>query len=818
MRLSTTVFLPCLLLGADQLATDAQRIFAANCTQCHGGSVTLSGLDLNTRARMLLGGTRGPAIVPGNASASPAYQFASHAKQPTMPPGRKLSVGELETLRKWIDAGAQWPDTVSGASAPIWWSFRKVVRPPVPPSRHGWARTPVDAFVWEKLAAHGLTPAPEADRATLARRLYTDLHGLVPTYDQVRDFVHDPAPNAYENLVAQLLGSPRYGEKWGRHWLDLVRYSDTAGFELDSYIADAWRYRDYVIDSFNQDKPYDRFIKEQLAGDEYFPEDPVANTGTGYFCVGPNRDGFPDQADVNRVETLTDYVDTTGAVFLGLTVGCARCHDHKYDPIPQRDYFRLQAVFAPAVKTRVPLSRLGSLSWDVQENTREIKFYEIGDQIRAVQERCQSKVYQGKLDKLDAETREAILADDSRKTPRQRELATTFSSRVQVREAEVRACLSTDESERLAGIERRLLGMYGGYRPKPFACGITDMGDFSPRTLMAGRDGAKQETGPGMLTALGGGDIPERSFERPATGPIPMAPTTGRRHALAGWVASPDNPLSARVMVNRIWQYHFGQGIVGTPSNFGARGRTPTHPELLDWLAAEFVAKGWSIKEMHRQIVTSAAYRQSSNPTAEAAARDPENQWISRFRRRRLNAEELRDSALLAAGTLNLRMGGRPVVVPLSKEELFNMIGKPDDMWIVTQDEREHSRRGVYLHQRRTFRLPMMEVFDAPESMVTCARRDASTTATQSLTLLNGQFLLARARDLASRLAASHGADSDAAAAAWRRTLGRDPSVAELADAETLLTLQRANSGSREAALAELVRGLLNLNEFLYVD
>jgi hypothetical protein len=814
MRLPLLVAAP---LFADPLAEQARQVLDRNCAQCHGGSVKLSGLDLGTRATALAGGTRGPAIVPGNAAASPLYQFASHAKQPTMPPGRKLDDADLAALRKWIDAGAQW-SAGGGNGAPGWWAFQKVARPPVPRGPSNWTtRNPIDAFVWTKLAALGLAPAPEADRATLARRLYTDLHGLAPTYEQVQELVRDPAPDAYDKLVARLLDSPRYGEKWGRHWLDLVRYSDTAGFELDSYVADAWRYRDYVIDSFNKDKPYDRFIKEQIAGDEYFPEDPVANTATGYFCVGPNRDGFPDQADVNRVETLTDYVDTTGAAFLGLTVGCARCHDHKYDPIPQREYYKLQAVFAPAVKTRVPLSRLASLGWDVAENVREVKFYEIGDQIRAAQGRCQTKLRAERLAKLEPEVREAIETDDARKTPRQRELATMYGGRAQARESDVRACLSPEEEARLRDIEKRLLGMFSGYRPKPFACGVTDVGDFAPKTLIPGRDGFKTEVGPGTLTALGGGDIADRSFERPTTGPIPMAPTTGRRHALAAWIASADNPLTARVMVNRIWQHHFGQGIVATPSNFGARGRQPTHPELLDWLAAEFVAKGWSVKEMHKLILESAVYRQSSVGSAEAVAKDPENQWISRFRRRRLNAEELRDSALLASGALNLKAGGRPVVVPLSKEELFNMIGKPDDFWVVTQDAREHTRRGIYLQQRRTFRLPMMEVFDAPESMVTCARRDASTTATQSLTLLNGQFLLARARELATKLSAD-ASDSAAATGAWRAALARDPSAVELVEAESFLKAQRTNTGSREGALAELVRGLLNLNEFLYVD
>ncbi len=744
----------------------------------------MSGLDLSSRDSAIRGGTRGAAILPGNSGRSLLFQAVSQAGALKMPPGKALAREELDALREWIDGGAPWPVVSQQAKRSAWWSFQPVVRPSVPKTGSAWPVNSIDAFILHALRAKGLNPSPEADRATLIRRLYFDLTGLPPAAERLQSFVSSKSPKAYEELVDELLSSPQYGEKWGRHWLDLVRYADTAGFELDSHIPDAWRYRDYVIDSFNQDKPYDLFIREQLAGDEVAPEDPAAVTGTGYFCVGPNRDYFPDQSDINRVETLTDYVDTTASVFLGLSAGCARCHDHKFDPIPQRDYYRLQAVFAPAVKTRVPLTRLGSLAFDVAENIREIKLREIGEQIGALEERCRSQVKNGAN-----------------------------------RDAEIRACLSPAERASLDALGQSLIRLFSNYRAKPFACGVNDVGDYSPKTYLPVR-GSKtgEEVAPGFLAVLGGGDIPSIGPPREATGPIPLSQTTGRRRALAEWIARPGNPLTTRVMVNRIWQFHFGRGIAATPSDFGTRGRLPTHPELLDWLASEFVAQGWSMKKMHRLILNSATYRQSANAGVDSASRDPENLYLSHFSRRRLTAEEIRDAVLVSAGTINLRMGGTPVVPPLSGEELFNPIGRPGDVWIVTADKREYTRRSVYLIQKRTFRVPMLEVFDTPDNMLTCPRRESSTTAPQSLTLFNGPFATEQARALAATLVSKHNDDAGLIAAAFRQVLLRACLPAEQAVAAQFLQTQRANTGSREAATAELIRGLFNLNEFLYVD
>ena len=370
-----------------ELASRAVGVLEQRCFVCHGTGLAQSGLRLNSRDAALQGGTRGPAIVAGNASASRVVQAIRRMGDLTMPPGPKLPDAEIDVIERWIAAGAKWPATAQTAAADqakAWWSFQKPVRPPVPGLKSSWIRTPIDAFVARKLAEEKLKPAPEADRRTLIRRAYFDLHGLAPTAEQIEKFVNDPDPNAYEKLIDELLASPRYGEKWGRHWLDLARYGDTSGFEQDPYALYAWRYRDYVIDSFNSDKPYDRFVKEQIAGDELYTDDPASMTGTGFYTVGPNRDMLYKVEDINRVETLIDWVDTTGSVFLGLSVGCARCHDHKFDPIPQRDYYALQAIFQPAEKTRVFLQYDPARGYDLAEVARQVRLYEISDQLAAI--------------------------------------------------------------------------------------------------------------------------------------------------------------------------------------------------------------------------------------------------------------------------------------------------------------------------------------------------------------------------------------------------------------------------------------------------
>jgi hypothetical protein len=665
----------------------------------------------------------------------------------------------------------------------------------------------IDSFIQAKLQAKGLKASAEADRRTLIRRATFDLHGLPPTQAEVDAFVRDTRPDAYARLIDRLLESPRYGEKWGKHWLDLARYGDTSGFEQDPYLLYSWRYRDYVIQSFNQDKPYDRFIREQIAGDELFPEDVEAQQGTGFYTVGTNRDMLYKVEDINREEQLTDFTDTTGSVFLGLTIGCARCHDHKFDPLPQRDYYRMQAIFAPFVKTRVFLHYNNARGYDLNENTRTFRLYELGAQLSAMLDPHRSRLREARLAKMPKEVGEAYHTPDDRKTPEQKAIVDANTKQFEPTDDEVFAQLTPAENERLRKIERRLVTMYKNYAPGPFSPAITDIGREAPRTFLPAKSGREaEEVRPGLLTVLGGGDIPE---------PPLQSATTMRRKALAEWIASPENPLTARVMVNRIWQYHFGRGLNPTPSDFGTRSGLPSHPELLDWLASEFVAKNWSIKAMHRLIMNSAVYKQSSRPAAGSASEvDPDNALLSHFTRRRLDSEEIRDAVLASAGTLNLKMGGRPVVPPLATEELYGMSQPINNAWIVTEDRSEHTRRSIYLISRRNFRVPLLEVFDRPEGVLSCSRRESSTTAPQSLSLLNGQFTLQQADALAAKLEAA----ADPVTAAWAAVFGRTPTEMESTRSKQFLEKQTATLGSRRAALLEMARGLFNTNEFLYVE
>lgn len=727
-----------------------------------------------------------------------ALEYAGKVK---MPPTGALAEAEVKFLREWMNEGAKWPAS-AGATQPAWWSFRAPRKATAPAVSSSWVRNEIDRFVLAKLQAAKLAPAPEADRATLIRRVQYLLHGLPPTYDEVQKFSADPDPAAYEKLVDRLLASPRYGEKWGKHWLDLVRYGDTSGFEQDPYLLYAWRYRDYVIKAFNDDKPYDEFIKEQIAGDEIYPEEPERQQGTGYFTVGTNRDMLYKVEDINKEEQLTDFVDTTSAVFLGLTAACARCHDHKFDPIPQRDYYRMRAIFAPMVKSRVFLHYNNARGYDLSENTRAFRLWEIGAQLNALMEPHRKKIRDECLAKLGPEVAEAFATADEKRTPQQKVLTEMHAKAVEPSDDQVIALFSADESERLRKIERRLAGTFKTYGPGPFSPGVIDHSREAPKIFMPN---TTEEVKPGFFSALGGGDTPEAPL---------TAETSYRRKALAEWIARAEHPLTSRVMVNRVWQYLFGRGLVATASDFGTRAGEASHPELLDWLAQELPARKWSLKSLQRLILTSATFRQSTRVTPPALERDPENALLSHFTRRRLEAEEIRDSVLQSAGTLNLKMGGRPVVPPLEAEELYGMSQPLGNAWIVTDDKAEHTRRSIYMISRRNFRMPLLEAFDRPEGVLSCSRRDSSTTAPQSLSLLNGAFTLQQAQALAAKLEAV----ADPIGAAWQSAYGREPRPAERQSANAFLKKQEALFPNREAALTELARGLFNTNEFLYVD
>ncbi len=629
------------------------------------------------------------------------------------------------------------------------WSFRPRTQPPVPrpaePADRAWVRNDVDAFVLRRLCDAGLRPAPEADRPTLIRRLTFDLTGLPPTPAAVAAFVNDPAPDAYERLVDRLLADPRYGEQWGRHWLDVVRYAETEGFEYDRQHAGAWRYRDYVIRSVAEDRPYDRFVREQLAGDEIAPDDPDCQTAAGFHRLGPVRRnaGNPELA-FSRNEVLTEMTDAVGAVFLGLTVGCARCHDHKFDDFPQADYYRLQAFLAAAQEHDIVLaSPAQQAEWRARTGAIKERIKKLKESLRGMRGE-------------------------------------------ELRRAE----------ERLREMEHSLPP------PLPAIHSVRDVeSERTPVYVLKRGDPDRKgsQVGPRPPGAL----VPEGT---PELAPDARNPRT----ALARWVTAPDNPLTARVMVNRVWQYHFGRGIVETANDFGVNGSPPSHPELLDYLANEFIANGWRLKPLHRMILLSSTYRQASrSPDAAAATRqDPADRLLWRFPRRRLEAEEVRDALLAVSGELNARAGGPSVVLPVDRD-LVSLLYEPGQ-WAVTPDEREHRRRSVYLLAKRNLRLPFAEVFDQPDRQTSCPRRESSTHALQALELLNGKTSNRLAEAFARRLEHEAGPDHGAQAElAYRLAAGRPPTAREKELAVAFLARQPL----REFALV-----VFNLNAFLYVD
>lgn len=588
------------------------------------------------------------------------------------------------------------------------WAFQpieEVERPQSSAGDAGWRRNPIDDFVFRKLHKRGIRPQQQASRRTLIRRLSFDLTGLPPTPQQTEQFLSDPRPDAYDHLVKRLLGSPQYGERWAQHWLDLARFAETDGFEHDKVRPNAWTYRDWVIQALNDDMPYDEFIRRQIAGDEIYPDDPSAVTATRFCLSGP------DMPDINLIEerrhtVLNELTSTVGEVFLGLQIGCAQCHDHKYDPISQGDFYRLRAIFEPAVT--------------LQSN--------------------------------------------------------------------------------------KSLSVLSESFPYQQASHLMIRGDFR-------RPGP--EVRPGVVRV-----VSEEGFELSSTRSDKSA---GLRTALANWLVDRNNPLTARVIVNRVWQHHFGKGLIDTPSDLGVMGAEPSNAELLDWLALNLMEQGWSLKELHRLIVTSATYRQRSRLSEDATTEesrdwskaieeDPDADLLSRYPRWRLEGEAIRDAMLASAGQLNLQAGGPGVRPPLPKELVGTLL---KNQWNVTKDESEHNRRSVYVFARRNLRYPIFEVFDRPSANASCSGRGSSTTAPQSLHLLNSKFSLDMARQMAESILAAEDDQAAQIDAAFRRTLNRPPSPAELADVGDFL---QETDSTREDQLTHLCLSLFNCNEFVTVD
>lgn len=807
-------------MGAD-LAQDAAKILQDNCVACHGAASKMSGLDLSSREGMLLGGERGPAVTPHNLRRSRLWTFVTHQAQPAMPPGKKLAEGDLALLKRWIEAGAPVPlaDEAEAEAARIaalkkvedtavtdedraWWAFRQPVKRTPPGTGNA-----VDAFIAAKWEAEGLTGSPKADPRKLIRRVYMDLAGLPPTPEQVADFVADPSDAAYERVVEELLASPHYGERWARHWMDVVHYADSGGYERDFDWPTMWRYRDWLVGAFNQDIPYDDFIRHQIAGDEIAPEDPKAHVATGYLRMVLDNNIKDERT---RMDELDDNVATTSLAFLGMTVGCARCHDHKFDPIRAKDYYQMQAVFFSTVEVDYPLASAAEIDrYDAAVERIEKQQAPLRKRMKEIAQPYRERLFQERLSALPPYYREAWETPTEKRTEGQRLNARQVDSLYKsgIKDNEVQELMRASERQEHQRLEREIARLQASM-PEKYATArtIAEKGREALPSyyLHRGDPGSKgSPMDPGVLKVA--------SWE-PVKFPAPPADadSSWRRVTFANWIASEENPLTARVMVNRLWQHHFGEGIVQTPSNFGKTGVAPTHPELLDWLAVEFVESGWSVKHMHRLMVLSDAYQMASDDVPGNLPKDGANRFVWRQSRKRHSAETIRDSMLAVAGTLDRSVGGPPVR-PHIDPDLFqgstgrtwpgNAIGDPET-W----------RRSIYVFSKRSIRYPMFEAFDQPDMMQSCERRNESTVAPQALLLMNNAEIMLHARHFAQRVASEAGESNVARVErAYELALAREPSAKELALAKAFLD-------GNPHGLADFCHTIFNLNEFVYRD
>jgi hypothetical protein len=714
-----------------------------------------------------------------------------------------------------------------------YWALQELERPQVPKAESGgWVRGPIDAFVARRLEAKKIAPGKRAGQVTLIRRAYFDLIGIPPTPEEVAAFIGDDSPDAFNKVVEHLLASPHYGERWGRHWLDLARYAESEGFKADETRPNAWRYRDYVIKAFNDDKPYNLFVKEQIAGDELWPDNLDARVATAF-----NRN-FPDESNApnlrqRRQEILHDITDTVGSTFLGLTYGCAKCHDHKFDPILQKDYYRLQAFFANTAEDDNVILLSGE----------ELRQYEIRlagweDATRDIRARMEElfqpdkeKSWAHQVLRRTPETREMLARSVDQQNAYERQIYRKHRWEMGFiyKESRMAKGLKGENKEEYAELRAELDEfeyLHPGEPPK--ATGVRDISREAPPTHILGignYDAPGEEVAPGVLSILDA---------KPATIPeLPELESTGRRTALANWLADPKNPLTPRVMVNRIWHYHFGRGIVATPSDFGLMGESPTHPELLDWLSDEFIKSGWSIKHMHRLIMNSATYQQSSTYRADADKADSLNRLFWRFPPQRLEAEVIRDASLAVAGMLDPTLGGPSVYPPLP-----DGMPKPRGGWETAENLEDSARRSVYIFVRRNARYPMLQAFDMPDTHESCSRRTVTTTAPQALSMLNNNQAIRWAQGFAGHVFERNGSDLTAGVDdAYRLAFSRAPDGWEkdkaltFIDEQTQLVAERHEEGGvialptfvpedvdadRAAALVDFCHTLLNANEFVF--
>ena len=798
-------------------------LLVARCFKCHGGEKTSSGLRVDSREALVAGGESGPAIMPGDPERSLLVQAIRHGDELKMPPEERLPAKEAAALEAWVKAGAHWPAKGAGAEQAFvgqrHWAFEPVRAIAVPDDPSRWAVSPVDCFIAEKLRANDLRPQPAANRETLLRRVSFDLVGLPPSPAELDEFLADRSSEAFDKVVERLLASPAYGERWGRHWMDVVRYADTAGDNADYPVPEARRYRDYIIAAFNADKPYDEFVREQLAGDILARQNPDRQdyadliSATGFLALSRRYGTAPYEL---WHLTLEDTIDTTGRALLGLSLRCARCHDHKFDPVTSQDYYALYGIFSSTQFPWAGGEELQSKSFD-RQHFASLASAEETEQRLAAQRQA--------IAALEAEIKRAETDD-----PQARRIA-ELDARIAAQSATSQGGgvspppdgsqaeltkLQAERSETSKQLQKKLDKIRGRVRllrkpglpvdlPAAYAVGEgqaadarvqrrgepADAGDVAPRDV------------PGFLAEGHSLHIP--------------AGASGRRE-LAEWLTRGDHPLTARVMVNRVWQHHFGKGLVGTPSNFGLRGESPTHGELLDWLTARFVADGWSIKKLHRQIVLSKTYRLASGPDAENLAIDPGNRWYWRFDRRRLEAEAIRDALLATAGNLDRRQPADHPFPPIAD-------------WKWTQHSPfkavyPSTQRSVYLMTQRLVRHPYLALFDGPDPNVSTDVRTSATVPLQALYMMNNPFVAEQAADFARRLCEAEPAARDRVRAAIRLAYGREPTSDECDRGVAYVEKYAAEGEAAGAAPADAMqeawasfaRVLLTANEFVYVD
>ncbi len=827
MVLYALIAIPCTAIAddADQHFTaKIQPLLAGRCLACHGPEEQEGGLRLDSRAAALKGGERGPAIIPAKPAESLLIRAVKHEKHEyAMPPKEKLADADIALLERWIRDGAHWPEKSSPSPMPsaapgerignAWtdprnpivhifrgerldlWSFKPIRRPNLPPLRNPQSaiRNPIDTF-----AAEVHEPPPPS---VLIRRLAFDLTGLPPTPDEVAAFLADERPDAYERLVDRLLASPRHGEHAARAWLDVVRYSDSNGFDWDEFRPQAWRFRDYVIRSLNADKPYDQFLREQLAGDELLAGPPQSAAeqdsliATGFLRIGPQDNSsalFNEQAR-SRAEWMNDLVETTGTAFLGLTFNCCRCHDHKYDPVSHADYYRFRACFeAVQYGDDLPLDLPNDRAAIEEQNAaidREVE--PVAKRRDEILVAAKNRLRDAKRAELSDEERELLSRNRDEQAEDTQKQIDDLAKRIEPSDDDARKSLTDDEKNSVESAEGDIKRLDARRRKLTHGLFATDKKEDVPVThvLYQGDYRAERDVVvPGFLSALD----PNPAAFAPSANPN----TTGRRLALANWIASPENPLTSRVLVNRLWQSHFGEGLVATPGDFGLAGARPTNPELLDWLASEAVHRQWSQKDLHRRIVTSGTYRQARLP-------------------RRLSAEQLRDSLLAVSGLLSNKFGGSPVWPELPADVLAANPAFLDDNETKTKGwypspKHEQFARSVFQVQKRTVKVPFMETFDLPENMVSCSRRNVSTVPPQALSLLNSPLAVDAANSFAERLKVEAGIEpAEQVRRAFRLAFSRDAADDELAACVALVNDQ---------GLVQFCRVVLNLNEFVYVD